>query len=56
LGPKCFYSGRDKCLEVMTQTLAIIGASEEALPGVGGRIKNLTFHFASDKKSYGYFA
>jgi hypothetical protein len=46
LVPNDFYSGRDKSgLEGMTQTLTMIGASEGALPGVAGRIKNLTFHF-----------
>jgi hypothetical protein len=40
LGPKGFYSGRDKSdLEGMIQRLAMIGASEGALPGVAGRIK-----------------
>jgi hypothetical protein len=40
LGPKGFYSGRDKFgFECMTQTLTMIGASERALPGVAGRIK-----------------
>jgi hypothetical protein len=46
LGPKGFYSGRDKPdLEGMTQTLTMIGASEGALPGAAGRIENLTSHF-----------
>jgi hypothetical protein len=46
LGSKGFYYGRDKSgLEGMTQTLTKIGASEEALPGVAKRIKNLTSHF-----------
>jgi hypothetical protein len=46
LGPKGFYSGRDKSgLEGTTCTLAMAEASEGALPGVAGRIKNLTFHF-----------
>jgi hypothetical protein len=46
LGPKGFYSGRDKSdLEGLTWTLTMIGASEGALPGVAGRIRNLTFHF-----------
>jgi hypothetical protein len=40
LGPKSFYSRRDKCdLECMTQTLIMIGALEGALPSVAGRIK-----------------
>jgi hypothetical protein len=44
--PKGFYPGRDKSrLEGMTQTLTIIGASERTLPGVAGRIRNLSFHF-----------
>jgi hypothetical protein len=43
LGPKGFYSGRDKsALEDMTQTLTIVEASEEALPCIAGRIENLT--------------
>jgi hypothetical protein len=46
LDSKGFYSRRDKSgLKVMTQTLTMIGASEGALPGVAGRIKNLTFYF-----------
>jgi hypothetical protein len=46
LGPKGFYSGRDKSgLEGITRTLTVTGASEGTLPGVAGRIKNLTFHF-----------
>nr|XP_020026246.1 cysteine-rich secretory protein 3-like [Castor canadensis] len=43
VGPKGFYPGRDKAgLESMIQTLTMltmIGASEEALPGIAGRIK-----------------
>jgi hypothetical protein len=42
LDPKGFYSGRDKSgLEGMTRTLTMKEASEGALPGVAGRIKNL---------------
>jgi hypothetical protein len=29
----------------MTQKWIMIGASEGALPGIAGRIKNLTFYF-----------
>jgi hypothetical protein len=37
LGPKSFYSGRDKSgFEGITMT----GASEGALPGTAGRIQN----------------
>jgi hypothetical protein len=32
----------------------VTGASEGTLPGVAGRIKNLTFHFEK-WQSYGYF-
>jgi hypothetical protein len=46
LGPKGFYRGSDQYgLGGMTQTRTMIGASEWALPGEAGRIKNLTFHF-----------
>jgi hypothetical protein len=51
LGPKGFHSGRDTfLLEGMTQTLAMIGASEGALPAVAGRIKNLTFYFEKQQR------
>jgi hypothetical protein len=40
LGPKGFYSGRDKSeLEGMTQALTMVGELEGALPGEAGRIK-----------------
>jgi hypothetical protein len=46
LGPKGLHPGRDKSgLEGMIPTRALTGASEGALPGVAGRIKNLTFYF-----------
>jgi hypothetical protein len=53
LGPKGFYSGRDKSdLEGMTQTLMMIGASEGAIRcGRKGKVI-----FKSDRESYGYFA
>jgi hypothetical protein len=45
LGPKDFYPRREKCgLEGMTWTWTMTGASEGALPGVAGRIRNLIFH------------
>jgi hypothetical protein len=46
LGSKGFHSGRHKFgLEGMTRTSTMIGASDQALPAVAGRIKNLTFYF-----------
>jgi hypothetical protein len=57
LGSKGRYPGRDKSgFESVTQTLTMIGASEGALPGVVGRIKNLTFILKCDREPYGYFA
>jgi hypothetical protein len=45
LGSEGFYPGRDKPdLEEVAWTLRMITASEGALPGVAGRIKNLSFH------------
>jgi hypothetical protein len=43
---KGFFSGGDiSDLESMPRSLTMIEASEGALPGIAGRIKNLTFNF-----------